>query len=363
MGRWDGLVPNPGVLLWDERLRAYDFGPGHPFQVRYRAEAARALTGGDGTLGAVPRLAVSGEIEPASRDTLRRFHTEAYQDKVHEFAGRAGRSYLDGGDTPAFPGCDLAAARVANAAVTGLAAIAEGRFSRAFSPAGGLHHAHRDRASGFCIYNDVAVAIASALRPGGPYGRVAYLDIDVHHGDGVMYGFYDDGRVLDIDFHQDGRTLFPGTGSVSETGRGDGAGLKVNLPLPPGAGDGTLVPLFRRVVPPMVRDFRPEWIVLQHGVDGHVGDGLGGLEYTDAGFAAVLDAALELAKEVCGGRILVTGGGGYDRDTVPRVLRAVGLRLAREEPTSPPFEPEEELGVDGIVRDLESALGRRFPPG
>ena len=354
-------MPNPGLLLWDDRLRAYDFGPGHPFQIRYRAEAARNLGDGAASPEAVGRLAASGPIEPASRETLGRFHTAAYQDKVHEFSARPIGSYLDGGDTPAFPGCEVAAARVANAAVRGLEAISEGRFRRAFSPAGGLHHAHPDRASGFCIYNDVAVAIANALRPGGPYRRVAYIDIDVHHGDGVMYGFYDDGRVLDVDFHQDGRTLFPGTGAASETGRSDGSGLKVNLPLPPGAGDGTLVPLFRRVVPPMVRDFRPEWIVLQHGVDGHAGDGLGGLEYSDAGYAAVLDTVLELAQEVCGGRLLVTGGGGYDRHNVSRVLSAVGRRLARETPERAFGTPEEEPWVATVLRDLEPALGRRFP--
>lgn len=356
-------MPTPGLLLWDERLRAYDFGPGHPFQIRYRAEAARNLLDVAASSEAGGRLSPSAPIEPASREVIGRFHNAAYQDQVHEFAARPGRSYLDGGDTPAFPGCDVAAGRVANAAVMGLEAISERPVRRAFSPAGGLHHAHRDRASGFCIYNDVAIAIASALRSGGPYRRVAYIDVDVHHGDGVMYGFYDDGRVLDIDFHQDGRTLFPGTGAASETGRGDGSGLKVNLPLPPGAGDGTLVPLFRRVVPPMVRDFRPEWIVLQHGVDGHLGDGLGGLEYSDQGYAAVLETVLELAQEVCGGRLLVTGGGGYDRHNVPRVLTAVGRRLAREEPETAQTPTEEEPWVETVLRDLEPAVGRRFPSG
>jgi acetoin utilization protein AcuC len=349
------------ILLWDDRLREYDFGPDHPFQVRYRAEAARRLLPAIGGEPTTPSLTVSSPIEVASAEVVNRFHTETYQARVREMAERPGRAFLDGEDTPAFPGCDRAASRVVNAAVLGLEAIASGRATRAFSPAGGLHHAHPDRASGFCIYNDVAVAIASALRAGGPFRRVAYIDIDVHHGDGVMYGFYDDGRVLDIDLHQDGRTLFPGTGATSETGRGDGVGRKVNLPLPPGAGDGTLVPLVRRVVPPLIREFRPEWIVLQHGVDGHSGDGLGQLEYSDAGFAAVLDSVIELAEEVCGGRLLVTGGGGYDRHTVPRVLAAVGRRLANSEPIHAPARPEEEPWADLVVQDLEVALGRSFP--
>ncbi|EQD44777.1 Histone deacetylase superfamily, partial [mine drainage metagenome] len=171
---------------------------------------------------------------------------------------------LDHGDTPAFPGCFEEAARIVEGTVRAVDfALAE--RGRAFHPAGGLHHAHRDAASGFCIFNDVAVGVERAVSAGH---RVAYLDIDAHHGDGVMYGFYDSGRVLDIDVHQDGRTLFPGTGAVSEIGAGDGEGRKVNVPLPPGAGDETLVPLVARLVPTLLRDFRPDLIVVQHGADG-----------------------------------------------------------------------------------------------
>jgi acetoin utilization protein AcuC len=354
------VAGRPTLLLWDDRLREYDFGPGHPFQVRYRAKAALRLLADPNSRDG-PGLLASGPVEPASPDVVGRFHTSRYQQQVREYASRPRGAVLDGGDTPAFPGCDIAAARVVGAAVQGLEAIAEGSTARAFSPAGGLHHAHPDRASGFCIYNDVAVAIASALRPRGPYRRVAYIDIDVHHGDGVMYGFYEDGRVLDIDVHQDGRTLFPGTGAATETGRGDGSGLKVNLPLPPGAGDGTLLPLLERVAVPLVREFRPDWIVLQHGVDGHAGDGLGGLEYSDDGFAGALEIVLALAEEVCGGRLLVTGGGGYDRQTVPRVLTAVGRRLAGSGPSSPRSQPEEEPWVELVLQALETAHGRTFP--
>ena len=199
----------------------------------------------------------------------------------------------------------------------------------AFHPAGGLHHAHPDRASGFCIFNDVAVVVARALQEGL---RVAYLDIDAHHGDGVMYGFYDSGRVLDIDFHQDGRTLFPGTGFPTESGRGDGAGAKVNVPFPPSAGDEALVPMFRRVVPPLVRSFRPGVIVVQHGVDGHVGDALAQLQYTARGYAEVDRIALSLAEEVSGGRLVVTGGGGYRAGAVSRVLARAATILAGDEP-------------------------------
>ncbi|HXQ94577.1 MAG TPA: acetoin utilization protein AcuC [Thermoplasmata archaeon] len=327
----------------------YDFGPDHPFQMRYRGEAARALSGGAGP-----------PVEPASDEVITRFHRPAYVEFVRAAASRSGRGLLDRGDTPSFPRCDRAAARVVAGTLAGLDAITRGESRRAFAPSGGLHHAHPDRASGFCIFNDVAVALASALRPTGPYDRVAYVDIDAHHGDGVMYGFYGDGRVLDLDFHQDGRTLFPGTGAAHETGSGDGAGQKVNFPLPPGSGDGTILPLFERVAGPMIREHRPQLIVLQHGVDGHAADPLAALEYSDGAYATILRRVLELAEEVGSAGVLVTGGGGYDREAVVRVLTTAGRILASV--SRPPMESVvEEPWVDTTVRDLERALGRRFP--
>jgi acetoin utilization protein AcuC len=255
------------------------------------------------------------------------------------------------------------------------------------APAGGLHHAHPDRASGFCIFNDVAVAIATARGQGR---KVAYVDLDAHHGDGVMYGFYRDGGLLDIDFHQDGRTLFPGTGDVTETGAGDGRGLKVNVPLPPGAGDEALVPLAARLLPPLLRDFRPGVVVVQHGVDGHWGDPLAHLRYTAAGYAEVDRRLRGLAQEI-GARLVVTGGGGYRAASVSRVLARTGRLLAdlplpaddaplpplwverfsaqfeapaprrwidRPPSTPSPWSPERE---ERLVAALASALGRPFP--
>lgn len=315
-------VPSLAVV-WDERFREYDFGPNHPFTERSRALAVRLL---EATLPTAPagRVEWVRSVPSPDRELLRRFHRPEYLDFV-EAASRSGaRVPLDSGDTPAFPGCFEAAARIVAGADFGLAFSRE-RHRPAIHPAGGLHHAHPDRASGFCVFNDVAVAVARAIDHGL---RVAYIDIDAHHGDGVMYGFYDSGKVLDIDFHQDGRTLFPGTGFPHESGKGDGGGLKVNLPLPPGAGDEALLPLFRRVVPALVRSFRPDLIIVQHGVDGHVGDALAHLQYTPSAYAEIDRTLLALAAEVTGGRLLVTGGGGYRPDAVSRVLARAGTILS-----------------------------------
>ncbi len=207
-----------------------------------------------------------------------------------------------------------------------------------------------------------------------------------------MYGFYRSGKVLDIDFHQDGRTLFPGTGFANETGAADGAGLKVNLPLPPLAGDEALLPLFRRVAVPMLEAFRPELLVVQHGIDGHVGDPLARLQYSPRAYEEIDRALIDLAERTAHGRILVTGGGGYRAESVSRVLATAGAALAgmplaqRERAPSArwreqfvarfdepapsdwsshatrvrsPWDADDE---EELVTRLEKGLGRTFPP-
>ncbi len=380
------MTQPPAAVVWDERFLDYDFGPGHPFSERSRMLAVRLL----GELSPRDRVGPVGwvdAIEPATRELLETFHHPEYLEFVERVGASRHPTLLDGGDTPGFVGCYDAAARLVSGADRALALAVE-RSAPAFHPAGGLHHAHPDRASGFCIFNDVAIAVARAARG---HSRVAYIDIDAHHGDGVMYNFYRSGRILDIDFHQDGRTLFPGTGFADETGRADGAGLKVNVPLPPGAGDEALLPLFHRIVPPLVRDFRPEVIVLQHGVDGHVGDALAQLQYTPRAYAEIDRTVLGLAREVAHARLVVTGGGGYRPESVSRVLARTGAILAGLEPppdaevlpdrwrddfhwrtgVEPPLHwgdapslsrtPWTHDDEDGLVRELESGLGRRFP--
>ncbi|MCI4364552.1 MAG: acetoin utilization protein AcuC [Thermoplasmata archaeon] len=333
-------------------------------------------------------IEIRDDLPVAPREYLETFHDPVYVERVRLASGGARRQPLDGGDTPSFKGCYEAASRIASGAAWAVGTAIESQHPT-FHPAGGLHHAHPDRASGFCIFNDLALAIGDATRSGQ---KVAYLDIDAHHGDGVMYGFYDSGQVLDIDFHQDGRTLFPGTGFPKESGSGDGAGLKVNVPLPPGAGDEALLPLFRRLVPPLLRAFRPDVIVLQHGADGHAGDPLTALNYTSRSYDQIDRLVLAMGRELCHSRVVFTGGGGYRPEAVARVLAragafALGLEVPAHEAPLPPawrseFEkewgrPAPETWVDplppsravpqtgwmtGVVGELEKVLGVSLPP-
>jgi len=373
------------TVAWDPRIRAYDFGAGHPFDERPR-ELAVGLLEGSLAPEEANRLVRSPALEPAPRATLERFHRSRYLDLLARADAAGDHRLLDAGDTPSFPGCLEASARIVAATVAGLEqALAGG--GPAFAPGGGLHHAAPDRASGFCILNDLAVAIALALERGR---SVAYVDLDAHHGDGVMYGFYGNGRVLDVDFHQDGRTLFPGTGAVAESGSGDGAGTKVNVPLPPGSGDEALVPLARRLLPPLLETFDPGLVVVQHGVDGHWGDPLAQLQYTPHGYAEVDRLLVAWAAERRR-PVLWTGGGGYRPASVARVL-ARSARLAAGLPL-PPDDAELPAGwragfaaslgteaparwvdpprlarsrwsreeEDRLAAALGAALGRRFP--
>ena len=376
----------PATVVWDPRFLDYDFGPAHPFTERSRALAVGLMESVIGT-GDSERVRWVRAVSPAERSELLGFHAPEYLDRVERSSASGRPAYLDAGDTPTFPGCYQAAARLAAGALRALETTLE-THRPVFHPGGGLHHAHPDRASGFCVFNDVALAVARAVQD---HLRVAYLDIDAHHGDGVMYGFYNSGRVLDIDFHQDGRTLFPGTGFPREAGAGDGAGVKVNLPLPPATGDEALMPLFRRIVPPMLRSFRPDVIVLQHGVDGHAGDPLTALRYSARAYEEIDRTVLSLARELTHGRLLVTGGGGYRPESVSRVLARTGLLLSGAVPppaaaplpaswrsdftasfgaaaptrwadaelrVRSPWGPEDEVR---LLRELEASLGTSFP--
>jgi acetoin utilization protein AcuC len=212
-----------------------------------------------------------------------------------------------------------------------LRSVVEGDARRGFAVAGGLHHAHADRAAGFCVYNDPAVAI-SIMRRDHPGLRVAYVDIDAHHGDGVQEAFYDSPDVLTISVHESGRYLFPGTGRLNETGTGEGEGFAINVPLPPLADDHCFRLAAREVIVPALGSFAPDVIVLQCGADAHHSDPLTQLGLTLTGYGELVAAIIECADEVCDGRIVCTGGGGYSTySVVPRAWTIVAAALLGQE--------------------------------
>jgi acetoin utilization protein AcuC len=254
--------------------------------------------------------------EPVDDDVLLSVHTPAYVDAV-KAAVADPRFGLGTADVPVFDNMHEASARVVGATLAAARAVHEGWARHGINVAGGLHHAMPGHASGFCVYNDPAIAIRWLLDHG--VERVAYVDIDVHHGDGVQAIFYDEPRVLTISMHQNGRTLFPGTGFPEDIGAAAAKGSAVNIALPPGTADAGWLRAFHAVVPPLVRSFEPTLLVSQHGCDSHRLDPLAQLEVSVDGQRAAHAAIHALAHEVCDGRWVATGGGGYElSEVVPR---------------------------------------------
>ncbi|MGR6913005.1 acetoin utilization protein AcuC [[Actinomadura] parvosata] len=299
-------------VIWDDALTSYNFGPSHPL-APVRVELTMALAR---ELGVLDKVELSG-CGPASDDELSMVHSRSYIEAVKRVSAD-GRPDLSAGlgttDNPAFAGVHEASALIAGASLAAARAVWEGAAEHAVNVAGGLHHAMPATASGFCVYNDPALAIAWLLRQG--VSRVAYVDVDVHHGDGVQTIFYDDPRVLTISLHESPRTLFPGTGFPEETGV---EGTAVNVALPAGTGDSGWLRAFHAVVPPLLREFRPEILVTQHGCDSHALDPLANLMLSVDGQRAAYAALHRLAHETAGGRWIATGGGGYELvQVVPR---------------------------------------------
>jgi acetoin utilization protein AcuC len=239
---------------------------------------------------------------------------------------KRGSGLLDAGDTPAFPGVYEAAANVVGGTLEALAAIVAGPVRRAFIPIGGLHHATRDSAAGFCVFNDCGVAIEAARKIYG-IRRVAYVDIDAHHGDGVFYAFETDPDVKFADLHEDGRFLYPGTGSRSETGRGLGEGTKLNIPLPPGADDAVFLDAWQEVER-YLEAAEPELILLQCGADSLAGDPITHLKLTAEAHAHAARRLGVLADRYAKGRVLAMGGGGYNRANLGQAWTRVVEELA-----------------------------------
>jgi len=261
----------------------------------------------------------------ASREELEYFHEPAYVDRVIGLSKR-GSGLLDAGDTPAYPGVYEAAAFVAGGTLEALACIMAGPARHAFIPIGGLHHATRDQAAGFCVFNDCGIAIEAAWKNFG-IRRIAYVDIDAHHGDGVFYAFEREPDLSFADLHEDGRFLYPGTGSRAETGRGAAAGTKLNVPMPPGADDAAFLTAWEEVER-YLEEARPELILLQCGADSLAGDPITHLKYSAEAHAHAARRLAVLAQRHAGGRLLAMGGGGYNRTNLARAWTRVVEELA-----------------------------------
>ncbi|MGO1975000.1 MAG: acetoin utilization protein AcuC [Propionibacteriaceae bacterium] len=332
-------------LVHSEGQNDYDFGPEHPMgpgRVRNTISLARAL-------GVLDRLDVV-EAGPLDEDLLRRVHSEDYIRAVQ--AERVNPVYgLGTTDNPLVVGMHRIATGVVAATVEAARSVWSGEVLRACNVSGGLHHALPAATSGFCVYNDLAAGIEWLL--GNGCERVAYVDVDVHHGDGVQTIFYDDPRVLTVSLHETPAILFPGTGFATETGGPDAPGTAVNVALPPGTDDAGWLRAYHAVVPEAVRAFAPDVLVTQHGCDSHIGDPLADLDLTIEGQRASYLALAELADEVTGGRWVSTGGGGYAvRTVVPRAWTHLLAIVA-----GTPLDPSTPTPAD-----WRAAMGEGAPP-
>ncbi|HET6712674.1 MAG TPA: acetoin utilization protein AcuC [Actinomycetota bacterium] len=343
-----------GLVVAPE-ARIYDHGPGHPLRPQ------RVLLTWDliaeYELDRAPGVVRLG-AEPADDDSLMLVHTREYIDATREAGhgaeGSWGRFGYGPGDNPIFDRMHEAGAIVAGASLAAARAVLSGEVAHAFNAAGGLHHAMPGRASGFCVYDDPAIAIAWVLTQG--VERIAYVDVDVHHGDGPQAIFWDDPRVLTVSIHEYAPEIgfFPGTGGLSERGGPNAPGSAVNLPLPPGTSDEGWLEAFRTAVPSIVRDFGPDVLVTQLGCDTHTSDPLAHLGLTTGAYRTTASVLHELAHDAAGGRWIATGGGGYQWARV--VPRAWTLYFAEMAGATPPDEIPE-----GWIERAEFELRAEVP--
>lgn len=322
------------ALVWDPGLISYSFKPNHPFNPK-RLELTVSLIEEMGLLSA-PEIKVV-KPRPATEEELLRVHDADFVSAVKRLGSTPDVDVTEGwpwglgtDDNPIFPGMHEATSSVVGGTIQCAEMVMSGTVRRAFNVAGGLHHGHRNRASGFCIYDDLAAAIAWIREAHD--ARVLYIDYDAHHGDGVQGIFYDDPDVLTLSIHESGRYLFPGTGFVDELGEGDGYGYSLNLPLEPHTGDDSWLDLTSRLLPEVFEAFRPDVVVLQNGCDAHLHDPLTHLRCSTRIYEEMVRLCCELADLHCDGRIVATGGGGYAVwRVVPRAWTLVWATLSGQE--------------------------------
>ncbi|WP_010532586.1 acetoin utilization protein AcuC [Brachybacterium squillarum] len=346
----------PGcAVVWDPALLAYDFGPYHPMSP-VRLELTEKLARSAGLLER-PGVRVIGA--PIATDAqLTSVHEPAYVEAVRrasepDTAPPAAELLpfgLGGDDVPTFPGMHEASARIVGGTLAGLDEILAGRARRAVNVAGGMHHAKPGSASGFCIYNDAAIALRHALDAG--VGRVLYIDVDVHHGDGVERALWDEPGAITLSVHETGERLFPGTGFVQDAGGAGATGSAINVPLPPRTDAAGWVRAIRSVVPALARAIGPGLLVTQHGADTHRADPLADFRVTLEAHRAVMTTLRKVADEVCEGRWLALGGGGYAViDVVPRSWAQL-IAVATGDPLDPEARmPEDYLEAAAAARE------------
>ncbi len=351
------------ALVWTPEMAGYRFRPGHPLDPRrlvltFELIEAMGLVGGADRPVVAPRDATDAELLTVHSGD----YVEAVKRVSRDPGARVSRRFgLGTEDVPIVAGMHEMSRAVVGSTLTAAELVASGRATRAFGLAGGLHHAHPGAASGFCVYNDLAVAIRWLQRDQGM--RVLYIDYDAHHGDGVQDIFYDDPDVFTLSIHESGLYLFPSTGFVDELGEGDGHGATANIPLEAQTEDASFLAAFDAVIPDIADAFRPDIIVLQTGCDAHALDPLTHLRCTTTVFEDLVRRVVALAETHCAGRLVATGGGGYAiRNVVPRAWTLTWAALCGE--VAPDAIPEEWLArvreedPDGQIPDT-----LRDPPG
>jgi len=302
-------------IYFGEQLASYGFGDNHPFGPMRHDIFQQAFL--------QQKLDHYADIlHPANIDqtVLELFHTHDYVENVKRLS-ILGAGYLDSGDTPAFKGMFEAASTIAGTLCNAIDRIENGDYRRLFIPIAGLHHARRHVASGFCVFNDCGIAI-EYLRHKHGIRRIAYIDIDAHHGDGVFYEFESDPELIFADLHEDGRFLYPGTGAASETGSGNAVGSKLNIPMPPGADDNAFLKVWPKVES-FVLNAKPEFILFQCGADSIKGDPITHMAYSEKSHAYAAARLCKIADDCCQGKLVAMGGGGYNHDNIAKAWTAV----------------------------------------
>ena len=308
------------VYLGDE-LASYGFGNNHPFgpMRHYVFEQEFYKQSLQEKVDILPPQTIDQSI-------LELFHTHDYVEQVKQ-QSKLGTGYLDQGDTPAFIGMYEAASYVVGSVCDAVDRIVNKEYKRAFIPIAGLHHARRHIAAGFCVFNDCGIAI-EYLRHQHNIQRIAYIDIDAHHGDGVFYSFEDDPDLIFVDLHEDGRFLYPGTGAETEIGKGDAKGTKLNIPMPPHSNDEAFMQAWEFVEKFLLKH-GADFILLQCGADSIKGDPITHMEYSEQAHAHAANRLCKLANELCEGRIIALGGGGYNHENIAKTWAAVVEGMAQ----------------------------------